>query len=55
VSDVDIELRNAQEDLLAQEKEVTVRTLSDAVGGIYGDDLIAGWLSVNPSGGPIEH
>jgi len=55
VSDVDIELRNAQEDLLAQGKQVTVQSLSEAVGGIYSDDLIAGWLSANPSGGPSEH
>jgi hypothetical protein len=55
VSDVDIELRNAQEDLLVQGKQVTVQSLSEAVGGIYGDDLIAGWLSVNPSGCEDEH
>lgn len=55
MSDVDIELRNAQEDLLAQGKQVTVQTLSEAVGGIYGDDLIVNWLSANPSGGPSEY
>jgi hypothetical protein len=55
VSDVDIDLRNAQESLLQQRKEVTVRILSLALSGIYGDELIAGWLSANPPGGPDEH
>jgi hypothetical protein len=47
MSDVDIDLRNAQESLLKQGEEITVQSLSLAVGGIYGDELIAGWLSAN--------
>ena len=47
--DVDINLQNAKQDLLEQGKEVTVQSLSESVGGIYGHDLIAGWLRVNAS------
>jgi hypothetical protein len=49
--DVDIDLKNAQLDLLEQGKEVTVQSLSEVVGGIYGDDLIAGWLRANAGPG----
>lgn len=48
MSDVDIDLKNAQEALLAQGKEVTVQSLSNATGGTYGNELIAGWLQANP-------
>jgi hypothetical protein len=47
MSDVDIDLMNARESLLAQGQEVTVQTLSLELGGMYGDELIAGWLNAN--------